>query len=87
MPEVGSVAYDQIRVTKLMNEDVMSLHNEPLTPLETVEEIVFESKLEETKEKPGNNQNPVKIVPHKPKVDQFKRMEKMLEEEQKQKEQ
>ena len=87
MPEVGSQAYEQIRVTKLMNEDVVSQHNEPLTPLETLEEIEFEPKLEETKEKPGNSQNPIKIVPPKPKVDQFKRMEKMLEEGQKQQEQ
>ena len=55
MPEVGSAAYEQIRVTKLMNEDVVSQHNEPLTPLETIEEIEFAPKLEEAKEKPGNS--------------------------------
>ena len=64
MPEVGSLAYDQIRVTKLMNEDVVSLHNEPLDPLEAVEDLAFEPKREETKraEKPGNSQNPIGIA-------------------------
>ena len=63
MPEAGSIAFEQIRVTRLMNEDVVSQHNEPLTPLETIEEIDFSPKLEEEKESPGNNQNPIRIVP------------------------
>ena len=44
MPEVGSIAYEQIKVTKLMNEDVVSLHNEPLDPLMSVEDFEFETK-------------------------------------------
>ena len=85
MPEVGSLAYDQIRVTKLMNEDVVSLHNEPLDPLEAVEDLAFEPKREETKgtEKPGNSQNPIGIAASKPKLSLFSHMEKMLEESEK----
>ena len=56
VPEVGTAAYEQIKITKLMNEDVVSLHNEPLDPLVETEDLAFEAKKEENKlNMPGNS--------------------------------
>lgn len=66
IPEVGTPAYEQIKITKLMNEDVVSLHNEPLDPLMSVEDLEFETKQEENKlNMPGNSQSPIAIAAKK----------------------
>ena len=69
MPQPDSQAFDQIRVTKLMNEDVVSECNEPLEPLETMEDFEFDKEVQENKEKPSNNQSPVTFIPIRKKVD------------------
>ena len=82
MPPVDSQAFEQIRVTKLMNEDVMSECNEPLTRLETMDGFELQKKTNEQPEKPSNSQSPI-TIPIRKKVDQFKRMQVMLEEDKK----
>ena len=42
MPKLGSSAYQKLRVNKLMDEDCISMRNEPIDPLETVEDMTFE---------------------------------------------
>ena len=39
VPPVGSLAYGKIKVSKLMDEDCISMRNEPIDPLETVEDM------------------------------------------------
>ena len=69
MPPVDSQAFEQIRVTKLMNEDVMSECNEPLVPLETMDDLEFDKEAFENKDKPSNNQSPITLIPKRKKVD------------------
>mmetsp|Transcript_17073 Transcript_17073/g.22998 ORF Transcript_17073/g.22998 Transcript_17073/m.22998 type:complete len:105 (+) Transcript_17073:205-519(+) len=42
IPQVGSKAYQKLRVSKLMDEDCISMRNEPIDPLETVEAMQFD---------------------------------------------
>lgn len=35
MPAMGTRAYDKLKVSKLMDEDCISMRNEPIDPLET----------------------------------------------------
>ena len=42
VPPVGSRAYGKIKVSKLMDEDCISMRNEPIDPLETVEDMQFD---------------------------------------------
>ena len=45
VPPVGSIAYDKIKVNKLMEEDCISMRNEPIDPLETVEDMQFDMSM------------------------------------------
>lgn len=42
-PELGTAAYQRVRVSKLMDEDCISMRNEPIDPLETVDGMQFEA--------------------------------------------
>ena len=42
VPPVGSLAYEKLRVNKLMDEDCISMRNEPIDPLETIEDMQFD---------------------------------------------
>ena len=52
-----------------MNEDVMSECNEPLVPLETMDDLEFDKEAFENKDKPRNNQSPITLIPKREKVD------------------
>jgi len=40
IPEIGSRAYEKLKVSKLMDEDdCISMRNEPIDPLEIVEDM------------------------------------------------
>ena len=60
----------------------MSECNEPLARLETIEGFEFQKKANQEPEKPSNSQSPI-TIPIRKKVDQFKRMQVMLEEDKK----
>ena len=45
IPPVGSIAYGKIRVNNLMDEDCISMRNEPIDPLETVEDMQFDMSM------------------------------------------
>ena len=42
IPPVGSKAYNKLKVNKLMDEDCISMRNEPIDPLETIEDMQFD---------------------------------------------
>ena len=39
IPPVGSRAYQKLKVNGLMDEDCISMRNEPIDPLETIEDM------------------------------------------------
>lgn len=41
MPQVGSLAYNKLKVN-IMDEDCISMKNEPIDPLETIEDMSFD---------------------------------------------
>ena len=45
IPPVGSVAYGKIKVNKHLDEDCISMRNEPIDPLETVEDMQFDMSM------------------------------------------
>ena len=38
-PDMGKAAYQKVRVSKLMDEDCISMRNDPIDPLETVDDM------------------------------------------------
>lgn len=54
MPAVGTRAYEKMKVSKLMDEDCISMRNEPIDPLETIEDMQFDLGLPEGE---NNNRN------------------------------
>ena len=44
VPAVGSLAYGKIKVSKLMDEDCVSMRNEPIDPLE-IEAMQFDMSM------------------------------------------
>ena len=42
VPMPGTKAYQRLRVSKLMDEDCISMHNEPIDPLEIGEDMAFD---------------------------------------------
>lgn len=50
LPPLGSVEYNRIKLKTLMEEDCISMRNEPLDPLETVDDMEFIRD-----QNPGNN--------------------------------
>ena len=42
VPMPGTKAYQRLRVNKLMDEDCISMHNEPIDPIETGNDMAFD---------------------------------------------
>ena len=54
IPPVGSLAYEKLRVN-MMEEDCMSMRNEPIDPLETVEDMQFDLSMMDDDERIGGS--------------------------------
>ena len=41
LPQIGSLEYKKYKLKSLMEEDCMSMRNDPIDPLETVDDMEF----------------------------------------------